>query len=46
MYLTMESPNPNPANLRRVLLSACRKRSKTRGNSSELIPCPLSLTWS
>ena len=44
MYLTMESPSPSPANLRRVLLSDWRKRSKTLGNSSELITCPLSLT--
>ena len=42
--LTIASPRPSPPCRRVVLESACRKRSKTWGRNSGLIPMPVSMT--
>src|SRR2546422_7863567 len=40
----MASPSPRPPYVRVVALSACRKRSKTKGRKSGPMPLPVSLT--
>ena len=40
----MASPSPRPPCVRVVALSACRKRSKTKGRKSGRMPLPVSLT--